>query len=107
MIDTLHMCWQAGPSGLHGRCVSCGHGVVRAAVSAPAYPTSFFNQLICLLWRSLMVYVRNPADVAGRLMMSLSIGIVVGITFMRSNEGKCRLACHAGGFLPFFGFFPI
>lgn len=54
----------------------------------PTYPTSCWNQLICLLWRSLMTYVRNPADVIGRLLMSLSIGILVGITFINSNAGK-------------------
>eukprot|EP00884_Botryococcus_braunii_P020149 jgi/Botrbrau1/6818/Bobra.0153s0015.3 len=77
-----------GPSGLHGRCVTCGTNAVKAATTVPVYPTSFWNQLMCLLWRSLMSYLRNPADVIGRLLMSLSIGIVVGVTFINSNNGE-------------------
>lgn len=43
-----------------------------------------------------MSYLRNPADVIGRLLMSLSIGVVVGVTFINSNNGELDLLTKAG-----------
>lgn len=57
-------------------------------VAAPNYPTSFWNQLRWLMWRSLLAYLRNPADVAGRLLMYLFVGIMLGLIFLGDRRGE-------------------
>lgn len=38
--------------------------------------------------RALMSYIRNPADVAGRLLLYLVLGIFVGLACLHANIGK-------------------
>lgn len=45
------------------------------------YPTSWMNQFITLLWRSLMNVTRNPADVAGRMLTFTYVGGFIGLVF--------------------------
>eukprot|EP00884_Botryococcus_braunii_P014363 jgi/Botrbrau1/22928/Bobra.0030s0006.1 len=54
---------------------------------ARTYPTPFWNQLRWLMWRNLLAYLRNPADVAGRLIMYLFIGLVLGLVFLQDRRG--------------------
>jgi hypothetical protein len=56
-----------------------------------SYPTSIWNQLRWLMWRNLLAYLRNPADVAGRLVTYLFVGIVLGLIFVQDRRD--------GGFL--------
>jgi hypothetical protein len=58
----------------------------------PAYPTPFWNQLLVLSWRALMAYIRNPTDVIGRLLLSNSVGLVIGLVFINANPGQCSPA---------------
>lgn len=58
-----------------------GNGMV------PGYPTSFWNQTACLMWRALMASIRNPFDVGCRLVMCLSIGILCGLVFINATGG--------------------
>ncbi|KAK9823456.1 hypothetical protein WJX72_002882 [[Myrmecia] bisecta] len=51
------------------------------------YPTSWFNQLRVLYWRAVLGYLRNPLDVMARLLLSLTVGILVGITFLNATKG--------------------
>lgn len=62
---------------------------------ASTYPTPFGNQLVCLMWRAMMSYIRNPADVAGRLLLALGIGVLAGLAYFNSNTGaRCSKALH-------------
>eukprot|EP00884_Botryococcus_braunii_P013437 jgi/Botrbrau1/22094/Bobra.0206s0020.1 len=64
-------------------------GSLRQIWMSRAYPTPLLNQLSCLLWRALMAYIRNPADMAGRLVLGTSTGIICGLTFLNANpDGK-------------------
>jgi hypothetical protein len=40
-----------------------------------------------------MAYIRNPADVIGRLLLSLCVGLVIGLVFINANPGECSPAC--------------
>eukprot|EP00884_Botryococcus_braunii_P015155 jgi/Botrbrau1/23640/Bobra.55_2s0027.1 len=45
------------------------------------YPTSLFNQLLVLCWRTLLQYLRNPADVALRIFIFTMVGTFMGLIF--------------------------
>eukprot|EP00884_Botryococcus_braunii_P013426 jgi/Botrbrau1/22084/Bobra.0206s0011.1 len=55
------------------------------------YPTSFANQLVCLMWRTSLSYLRNPADVAGRVLLACSIGSLGGLAFVYLDAGTNRV----------------
>eukprot|EP00884_Botryococcus_braunii_P000761 jgi/Botrbrau1/10686/Bobra.139_2s0016.1 len=46
------------------------------------YPTSFWNQLRWLMYRNMLEVLRNPADLMGRLLLNLLVGIMEGMIFM-------------------------
>jgi hypothetical protein len=41
-----------------------------------------------------MAYIRNPADVIGRLLLSLSVGLVIGLVFINANAGELSVLLH-------------
>lgn len=40
-----------------------------------------------LFWRASLHYVRNPADVFARLLVAVSIGVLIGLTFLHNTTG--------------------
>ena len=51
------------------------------------YPTAGWTQYRVLQARALKAYSRNPANVAGRTSMSIFLGIVGGLVFLRRGSG--------------------
>lgn len=51
------------------------------------YPSSYWNQYCVLQGRALQAYTRNPANVAGRTLMAIFIGIIGGIVFLKTPAG--------------------
>eukprot|EP00884_Botryococcus_braunii_P007280 jgi/Botrbrau1/16553/Bobra.176_2s0002.1 len=49
-----------------------------------SYPTSFFNQLPVLCWRSYLQYIRNPADASMRIFVFTMVGTFLGIFFLNT-----------------------
>eukprot|EP00884_Botryococcus_braunii_P007539 jgi/Botrbrau1/16787/Bobra.150_2s0017.1 len=49
-----------------------------------SYPTSFFNQLPVLCWRSFLQYIRNPADASLRIFVMAMVGTFLGIFFLNT-----------------------
>eukprot|EP00884_Botryococcus_braunii_P016094 jgi/Botrbrau1/3168/Bobra.37_2s0003.2 len=49
---------------------------------ASVYPTSFWNQVRWLIYRNALNLIRNPADLAGRVLANLGLGLIEGLIFM-------------------------
>lgn len=55
------------------------------------YPTTWWTQFRILAWRALLAYTRNPADVAGRMMMAQGVAIMDGVVIMSGgNHGDTQ-----------------
>eukprot|EP00884_Botryococcus_braunii_P000584 jgi/Botrbrau1/10526/Bobra.7_1s0007.1 len=50
------------------------------------YPTRWLRQCQILTWRALLAYTRNPADVAGRMMMAQGVAIMDGVVIMSGGN---------------------
>lgn len=53
-----------------------------------SYPTDVWNQYCVLQQRALQAYTRNPANVAGRTLMAMFIGVIGGLVFYKQPEGE-------------------
>lgn len=62
------------------------------AASSRAQPTSWANQYGVLQWRALQAYSRNPANVAGRTLMAVFIGVVGGLVFFKRAQAQAGVA---------------
>jgi hypothetical protein len=72
------------------------NGVMPRAVR---YPTSFWNQVRWLVYRTVLDMVRNPADLTSRLLVNLLMGMMQGLIFMGNTVSR--------GGVPVDGWFPI
>ena len=45
-------------------------------------------QVQLLFWRAWTSYVRNPADVAGRLVVTAAVAIVIGLVFLAAPNSE-------------------
>ena len=52
-----------------------------------SFPTDVWNQYCVLQRRALQAYTRNPANVAGRTLMAMFIGIIGGLVFYKQPDG--------------------
>jgi hypothetical protein len=62
------------------------------AASSRAQPTGWLNQYAVLQWRALQAYSRNPANVAGRTLMAVFIGVVGGLVFFKRADAQAGVA---------------
>ncbi|KAK9900991.1 hypothetical protein WJX75_009850 [Coccomyxa subellipsoidea] len=61
------------------------------------YPhATIWNQYRVLQGRATMAYARNPANVAGRTLMAVALGVLVGFVFFRKPDGVDGLRQSVG-----------
>ena len=52
------------------------------------FPTNAWQQYYVLQGRALWAYTRNPANVAGRSLMTIAIAVIEGAAFMHASSGR-------------------
>ena len=61
------------------------------------FPTSGWTQYAVLQGRAVKAYTRNPANVAGRTMMSIVLGVIGGLVFYNRGVGaRSKPVCLIG-----------
>lgn len=62
-------------------------GIPGPSTSLSSYPTPWLNQAKLLFWRTMLSLSRNPADMLGRLLLSIWVGLILGWVLTR-RSGK-------------------
>ena len=52
------------------------------------FPNTLWQQYYVLQGRALWAYTRNPANVAGRSLMTIAIAVIEGAAFMHASSGR-------------------
>ncbi|KAI8470836.1 MAG: hypothetical protein J3K34DRAFT_521019 [Monoraphidium minutum] len=77
----------SGSSGSEGASDAAGAGALGAGGARLAKRPTFYTQFRALLRREMLATMRNPADVAGRMLLFAWVGVFCGLVFWRLGAG--------------------